>query len=575
MRPIAFLLLASASFAAVDVQVAHPGEMGRSRIVELLEPPDHLARMDREERAAWLERACFQVTSTAQSIGYLDAACLATVAKSDSVSDRSEVRVDYDQGKLYQVGKVDVVFLDSVGQQPPGIPSLGLRPGQRFEQEPVLFALQEVQQYYRRRGWLDASVMQNLSVVRDSHQVHLRLEVTLGRVAVFSGMEVRFFGRHLTSSQRITSLFGPRKGDTIRNQDLAWFQRKLGQTRLFNQVKVSRVPARADTSLTDLRVDLTERVPGSMETSLSWEPKFGWGIGTGIRHQNVFGSFDALAFDARMAQEQQRARIGSGTPLFFGTPISFDAGIGIERQTAELADSTLNREITLSTDVTFAFSPTDWSTLSLGLETDREVKYPIESGKRVEYMFHTQLGGAVDFRDEPFDPLDGWILRSMVGWGVQFGYDTAYVWTQHEARLYLPLFWRFSTAYAVEGGFFFNNTTLDGSTVLWTGGPGTVRSYGYQELRFTPPPGFGLRPRLLRSSGELRLSLPWSTQMVGFVDAARLWNEGDRPDFLDLQTAKLGYGIGVRKRISLLSVRLDFCFGRGSERFAFDLAQAI
>ncbi len=564
-----------AAHAGTEFVVPQPGQMGRGRIVELMEPPEHLSRLPREDREVWLEQSCARVSQTAQSEGYLDATCLAAVTKLDSLEDRVVVKIDFAQKELYKVGAIAIAFTDRPADSIPVPASLPVRSGERFEQSQILYVIQEVQQFYRRSGWLDASVVQNLTIVKDSQRVDLRLEVALGRLALFSGMEIRFFGRHLTPPSRITDLWTLQKGDTIRNQDLAYFQRMIAQTRLFNQVRLDRVPARSDTLMTDLRLDLTERIPGSLEFSLSWEPNFGWGLGGTVRHQNVEGTFWALSLDGRMAEKQQRARLGTGRPLLWGTPISLDLGLGIVQQQAQLPDSTLVRQVTLSTDGTFSYQPTDWSTISLGLETERLSKYPLAGGNKVEYMFQTQLGGALDFRDEPFDPLEGWILRPTLGWGVQLGNDTSYVWAQGEGRYYQPLFWRFSSAFAVEGGYFFNNTTLDGSTVLWTGGPGTVRSYGYQELRFSPPPGYGYRPRLVRSSGELRMNLPWSTQIVGFLDAARLWNDGEHPEFLDASTAKIGYGIGLRKRISLLSLRFDFCFGRGSEVFAFDLAQAI
>ena len=71
------------------------------------------------------------------------------------------------------------------------------------------------------------------------------------------------------------------------------------------------------------------------------------------------------------------------------------------------------------------------------------------------------------------------------------------------------------------------------------------------------------------------MNLPFSFQAVGFVDWARLWNKGQEPDLTNLDIAKIGYGAGLRYRLSLLSFRLDYAFGRGGERIIFDLAQAI
>ena len=102
-----------------------------------------------------------------------------------------------------------------------------------------------------------------------------------------------------------------------------------------------------------------------------------------------------------------------------------------------------------------------------------------------------------------------------------------------------------------------------------------MRSYQFNEAKVEPPEGVALRPRYVRASGELRLNLPWNVQVVGFQDWARLWNDGEEPDFEDLSKAWIGYGGGLRYRISLLSLRLDYALGRGPERWSFDLAQAI
>jgi outer membrane protein assembly factor BamA len=175
----------------------------------------------------------------------------------------------------------------------------------------------------------------------------------------------------------------------------------------------------------------------------------------------------------------------------------------------------------------------------------------------------------------------GWIVRADVGWGGQFlTADTSFFWVQAQARVYQPLFWRFYSAAALDGGEFFNPTSFDGSKVFWLGGPRTVRSYGFDSLRAIASPGHPLEPRYVRASGELRMNLPRmdlpvSFQLVGFLDWARIWNNGQNPALADLDKAYIGYGGGLRLHISLFTLRLDYSLGRGPESWAFDLAQAI
>jgi len=71
------------------------------------------------------------------------------------------------------------------------------------------------------------------------------------------------------------------------------------------------------------------------------------------------------------------------------------------------------------------------------------------------------------------------------------------------------------------------------------------------------------------------MNLPWGLQAVGFLDWARIWSRGENADLFDLDKAAIGYGTGLRFHISLLTLRVDYSFGRGSDSWAFDLAQAI
>ena len=192
---------------------------------------------------------------------------------------------------------------------------------------------------------------------------------------------------------------------------------------------------------------------------------------------------------------------------------------------------------------------------------------------KVTYQITSDLGFTLDFRDEPFDPVEGWTLRTDVGWGDQFyPKDTTYVWVQSQAKLYQPLVWRFLSAFALEGGQFLNPTTFDAAKIFWMGGPRTVRSYGFDELR-PQDTLHALQPRYIRASAELRMNLPWSFQLVGFLDGARIWNKGQDPLLWDAEQWKKAYGPGIRYRFTILSFRLDYSVNTGV--LAFDLAQAI
>lgn len=578
------LLVAGLASAKPRMEVANPGRMGLSRLDDLIAPPSDLARQPRDSQSLWMEFADSSVVLSARNEGYLEARCRISLAELDSAANKVTVRVEYNEGPQYEFGRIDFVGID--GSRDPPIPDRQpVSRGDGFRPTRIAEILQAAQQYYRHHGWLDASVEPEQTIVADSALVNLTLSVNLGRVAIFESMDIRFKGTHITDPSILKGLWPLGRGDTIRNEDLARYNRKLGQTRLFNLAKITRGPGRMEPSMTTISVELAERIPGSLEFGLSWEPTFGTSTDGMLRYKNVKGTLNELSLGAVMAEHRQNIRPGYGTPLLFGSPISLDYGVSLNQQEADLADTTSIREFAISQDGTFSYLPTDWSNVSLSLETRRVTKFDTSGGSKVEYQFRTDLGAGLDFRNDPFDPTRGWSLRSDIGWGGQIGNDTSYVWTQSIGRYYHPLFWRFLSAFALEGGQFLNSTTSDGAKIFYLGGSRTVRSYVYRGLMVSRDSlkdssgaftGFSsLRPRYLRASGELRMNLPWNFQVVGFLDWARLWNKGQQPDLTDLEKAKLGYGTGLRYRFSLLSIRLDYAFGRGPERFIFDLTQAI
>lgn len=578
------LALAASLLARPRVDIPDAGRMGVSHLEDLIAVPADLARQPRDSQALWMEFADSAVVLAARGEGHLEARCRISISELDSAADKALVRVEYWEGPAYRFGRIQFLGID--GSMDPPVPdNISVTRGDAFRPSRLADLLQDAQQYYRRHGWLDASVEPEQFVRPESSTVDLRFSVNLGRVAIFEAMEIRFKGKHITDPAILKGLWPVQPGDTIRNEDLSRYNRKLGQTRLFNFAKITRGPGTVDPSRTTVYVDLAERVPGSLEFGVSWEPTFGTSADGTLRYKNVKGSLDELSLAVVMAEHRQSIRPGFGTPLLLGTPISLDYGISGSQQEADLADTTAYRELSVSQDGTFTYLPTDWSNVSLSGETRRVTKFLLAGGSKVEYQFKTDLGAGLDFRNDPFDPTRGWSLRSDIGWGGQIGNDTSYVWLQGMGRYYQPLFWRFYSAFALEGGKFLNSTTADGAKIFYLGGSRTVRSYVYRGLMVVPQladptdsaKGYAsLRPRYLRASGELRFNLPWSMQAVGFVDWARLWNKGEEPDLGNLDIAKIGYGVGMRVRLfSLLSLRLDYALGRGSETWIIDLAQAI
>jgi len=561
--------------ANVRVEIPEPGVLGRRAILALLAVPEDLPRLDRGDRGAWAQNAGSSVVSASRSAGRLEATCSVEIQSLDSTERNATVVVAYHEGPLYHFRRPVLRFPEDSGPGRPPEGRLPVEQGDPYAQNGVSELLQAVTEYYKVRGWLDASATPAVRIDTASDSVEVAIDVVPGRAAIFGHFNSSFEGKHLTDTTFLRDLWGVEEGDTMRSEVLSKFNRKMYRTRLFSTVRLDRKPWDGDSSRTQVDLVLKERAPGVVEGAVSWEPTFGWALEGLMRYRNVLGRFHELSVTGNVAQREQHLRGGYATPLLFGTPIALDYGLTFKQQSAGLVDPSVDREFSASNDGTFSYPPTDWASVSLSLNTERLTKYFQTGRSKVLYQYSVVLGGLLDFRDEPFDPVSGWTLRGVVGNGGQFGFDSTYTWVQSQGKAWVPLFWRFLSASALEGGMFLNSTTIDGAGIFWQGGSRSVRSWQFNEAKVVPEAGAALRPRYLRASQELRLNLPWSVQVVGFEDWARLWNDGEDPDLRNLSKAWIGYGVGLRYRISLLSLRLDYSLGRGPERWAFDLAQAI
>lgn len=576
-RLAAIALLSGVVVARADVriEIPSPGGLGRRGIEKLVDAPDDLGRRSARERLEWADLARASVLSASHAAGRMEATCVLEYLHVDSAENEAKVLISYEEGPLYRFRAPQLRYVGDSGAERPAERWLPVRAGDDYSPEKVSVFLQSVTEFYRLRGWLDASATPAVRIDTASDSVQLDVDLSLGRIAVFGGFSATFEGKSLTDSGFLRDLWGVEEGDTLSSEALSKFNRKLYRTRLFSSVRLDRKPLGDDSSRTEVDLVLKERAPGAVEGAVSWDPTFGWGLEGLLRHRNVFGRFHEFSVTGNVAEREQHLRGGYATPLLFGTPISLDYGLTAKQQSAGLVDPAAVREFSLSNEGTFSYPPADWASLSLTLNTERLTKYYATGLSDVLYQYQAIVGGMLDFRDEPFDPISGWTLRGLVGNGGEFGFDSTYTWVQSQGKAWVPLFWRFLSAAALEGGMFLNSTTVDGAGVFWQGGGRSVRSYEYNEAKVVPDEGDPLRPRYLRASAELRVNLPWNVQIVEFQDWARLWNDGEEPDLDKLSKAWIGYGVGLRYRISLLSLRLDYALGRGSEQWAFDLAQAI
>lgn len=483
-----------------------------------------------------------------------------------------------------------------------------------FEQEDIAEDLQYIQTAYRREGYLHVYVtpMELLDTVQKKIHVQINVEpgpkVMMGNI--MSSTQKAGDRRNeqeagLTDTAWLSSLWRIPKGEIIDGNQYNSFKNKLLSTQLFTQIKLND-SLRSD-GLSDVHLDVIERVPGEARYGFFFEETYGFGAQAYARHKNFFGTFNEFSTNFQIAQNKQEVSVGYANPLLFGTAFTFiPTAIRFEDRLTfnhekitppAYPDSLEERyEVINRGDLTFGI------TSHIRFRSTLDTRY-VNKNEEELFKLKQEIALTFDYTDDYFNPTKGVRLAPTVGAGINMNASldnpkmlgNPYTYSEATANLYFPLFWTFYGALSGSVGKFFNTAIEDDARVFYQGGTRSVRGYRFRSIYASYESededgetiiNTGLTPMYFRFNQEIRWSMPWKPikkwQLVQFFDWAKVMDEESD---LYKEESDASLGMGVRYRWQFLTFRLDYAFKKtfshwNSEdfawgRFAFDLSQTF
>ena len=408
----------------------------------------------------------------------------------------------------------------------------------------------------------------------------------------------------LSDTAWLSSLWRIPSGEIIDGNQYFAFKNKLYSTQLFTQVKMND-ELRED-GLSDVHLDVIERVPGEAKYGFFFEEIYGFGATAYATHKNFFGKFNEFSTSVQIAQHKQEITLGYANPLLFGTSFTFiPTAIRFEDRLTfnhekinppAYPDSIEERyEIINRGDLTFGI------TNNIKFRGTIDTRYVNKNEDKL-FKLKGEIALTFDYTNDYFNPTKGIRVFPTAGIGTNFSgksdYEDGHVYTYGEltTNLYMPLFWTFYGALSGSVGMFFNTAIEDDARVFYQGGSRSVRGFRFRSIYASYESqneagesiiNTALTPRYYRINEELRWTLPWKSlkkwQVVQFCDWAQVVDTKDKR-FKDMQEGSLG--LGIRYHWQFLTFRLDYAFKKGltnwhkSEgftwsRFAFDLSHAF
>jgi outer membrane protein assembly factor BamA len=409
----------------------------------------------------------------------------------------------------------------------------------------------------------------------------------------------------LTDTSWLSSLWRIPKGEIIDGNQYFNFKSKLYSTQLFTQVKLN--DSLREDGLSDVHLDVIERVPGEARYGFFFEEIYGFGAQASAKHRNFFGKLHEFSTSAQIAQHKQEASIGYANPLLFGTSFSFiPTAIRFEDRLTlnhekinppAYPDSLEERyEVINRGDLTFGL------TTRIRFRSTLDTRYVNKNDSSL-FKLKGEIALTFDYTNDYFNPTRGVRFAPTFGAGTNWKADIQnltmvgdpYTYGEMTVNLYHPLFWTFNGAVSGSVGKFFAKAIEDDARIFYQGGTRSVRGYRFRSIfasnESTDENGdkiinTGLTPLYYRFNEEIRWTFPWKSwqrwQIVQFYDWT-LVTDHEKDLYEERESESLG--AGVRYRWQFLTFRLDYAFKKdlsnwnpekfGWGRFAFDLSQTF
>lgn len=491
--------------------------------------------------------------------GYLQARVTDTSVTLDSAANEVDISIGLEEGMRTFVEGVAVFdngfFADSVLTDK----YIGIKPGDPLRRPVIEDAVVVLLSLYAEHGFLDASVTPKVQV-NDSARLAMIDFSLLEGVQSYVG-KINIVGAEKTQPGVVKRELSFAVGDTIKYSRLIASQRRLYLTGLFESVFVRPVaPDSGETREREIRVEVKEKQSSELAFSV------GYGTVEKVRGRIELNTFNlsGTARSAGLGLEanfiKQSASASFSEPWTLGTRWRTDFSLyGQLRQEpgyhAETIGSklTVGRRIKRHTTISLSYrlENTNLSHFDLTVPLD-------EPDPRIRSL---ALTVSHDTRDNLFDPSRGWYVNwSNEVAGTFLSGSNTFVKTTLTVKNFRPLGRQAVLGSALEVGWmdrFGQSVDIPLSERFYTGGPTSLRGFGYQRVGPVDPKGepLGGRFKIVWNLLELRRSIFRFVGGAIFIDIGNVWTRPNTARFSDLR-ADVGAGLRVNSPLGI--VRLDY-----------------
>ncbi len=517
--------------------------------------PANVAQIERRSRAD-----AELLEELLRSQGYYDA----NVQPSTTTSgDTIQVLLTADLGQQYRFDSVALPGLEAAGPEAEELrKAFTINPGDPVNAQNVLAAGLALKTALGQQGYAEAEIGdQDIEINHQTRLATLTLPVTPGPVGRFGKITVS--GKPPFSARHVQTIARFRPGEKFKQSKVDDLRRALIATTLVSNADVQLVPVNGGRTV-DVAVKLEPAPSHTIAGELGYGTKQGARIEGSWTDRNFFNPEGAVTLRGVIGTNEQLAGVNFRRSNFLRRDQALNLSASASHQKFDAYEArTVQLAGNIERQSNFIWQKKwTWTYGAEFLATDERGVFDTSGEKdtRTFLIAALPVGLGYDGSDSLLDPTRGFRLSGRVSPELSaHGGSFPYARAQFDASAYHPVSDRVVVAGRVRLGTIIGAGVFDiaPSRRFYSGGGGSVRGYGYQQLGPKDMDGDPIGGRGLAEFGlEARIRLAQfggNFGIVPFFDGGSLTTK-TLPDFRDWRFAA---GLGVRYYSSFGPIRLD------------------
>jgi outer membrane protein insertion porin family len=463
----------------------------------------------------------------------------------DMGEDKISISFQIDEGDQFRTGNVDITG-DILTSKENLLEKLQAKQSELYNRELIRKDMLGLSDFYSNQGYANVKVSPLMQTDDAQKQVNITYQIEQGELVHFNRIIIT--GNTKTRDKVIRREMAVDEQGTYSMQGIQRSYRNLAVKDYFQNVEIN--PVRTDTpNQRDLEVTVTEKPTGNFS--------FGGGFSTAdgpfgqvsLEERNLFGRGQTLKALARISGETALYDLGFTEPWVFDKPIS--AGINIYKLEKEFEYYDRNA---LGLTLRSAYRQL-WDYTTIGIEYNVE-DFEVEN---VQTQFTNVTQGdfftssikpyiSYDSRNHYFLPTEGMFSKFSVQYAGEFlGGDIDYTKYVAEGGFWIPLFWKFTGGFHIEGGYL-DDRTNGNIDIDWErfylGGINSIRGFDKYDINASDTGSAILRggEKYIQFNAELIFPIQEDAGVAGvlFYDRGDVYRLSEDIDLAD-QYSTVGF----------------------------------